>query len=66
MIDVGGAIPAMASVRSYQWKIYVLRGEAHYLGVVEASDSNAAITTAIEKFRITERERRKIFAQRVA
>jgi len=56
----------MASVRSYQWKIYVLRGEAHYLGVVEASDSNAAITAAIEKLSITERERRKIIAQRVA
>ena len=49
----------------YRWQIYVLRGEAHHLGVVEASDNDAAIKTAVEKFRINERDRYKLFARRM-
>jgi len=55
----------MAPVELYHWKIYMLRSEAHYLGVVEAPDSHAAVRAAMERFAIAEWEQRKIFAQRV-
>ena len=56
---------ATASRRSHRWQIYMLRSEAHHLGVVEAADIRAAVEIAIEKFSIAEGERRKIFARRV-
>jgi len=55
----------MPSGRSHLWQIYMLRSEAHHLGVVEAADIRAAVEIAIEKFSIAEGERRKIFARRV-
>jgi len=57
--------PAMPSGRSHLWQIYMLRSEAHHLGVVEALDIVSAIKVAIKKFGIAEGEQRKLFALRV-
>ena len=49
----------------YRWQIYLLRGEAQRLGVVEALDGVSAIEVAIEKFGIVGRDRHKLFVQRM-
>jgi hypothetical protein len=55
----------MAARELYRWQIYTLSHEAQHLGMVEATDSGAAIKAAIVKFGIDERDRRKLFAQRM-
>jgi hypothetical protein len=55
----------MGTDKLYQWEIYVLRHEAQLLGIVDATDSNAAIEAAIEEFEIGDQHRHRLFARRV-
>ena len=47
----------------HSWRIH--RTPAAYIGIVEASDEEAAIQAAIEKFKVTNSdERKRLVAQR--
>jgi hypothetical protein len=49
----------MAKPAPYKWAIYLIRKRGELLGSVEARDEKAAIEAAIEKYKITDPERRR-------
>jgi hypothetical protein len=54
------------AAKEYTWRISRIRGTpAQFIGIVEAPDEKTAIKAAIEKFKITDREKQKrLVAQR--
>lgn len=52
------------AAKPVQWRIVRLAGKAKFIGYVQASDQEEALKKAYEEFKIPERERFKIGAQR--
>jgi hypothetical protein len=50
-----------AKLRS--WRVSVLRSRAHYLGDVQASDERAAEAAAVEEFKLSDDQRKRVVVQ---
>jgi hypothetical protein len=50
--------------KQYEWKIIRLRAKAEFVGIVEAPDEEAAISAAIDLFKITDPHQKRLLAQR--
>ncbi len=46
-----------------QWRITLIRKKGQYLGLVEAPDTETAVTRAIEHFDIDEAHRKRLIAE---
>jgi len=54
----------MPKKKSYRWRILVLRGNARFVGTVEASNQKSAIEKAKKELEIPPHEQKRLMALR--